>query len=412
MIVLLAVATLVALSHQCQEIRMIAEDGTVIVSRSMEFAVLPSALITEPAGTQHTMPDLPNCEVPFRFESKYHAFKVRWKNGDKWSKGDADGMNSAGLSFSELYFPEFAYFPEPREVRGKDCNNAVPNIRLGEYILATFENVQQIREAIDSDEFPMLYVEADFDIKHPVHYQFIDQTGDGMVLEYTKGRGRMTYNNTVGAFTNSPTYDWHMENLRNYPHLRSVNRKGYSYEFQGEEMFIPSAGSGSGLRGIDGDYTSVSRFVKAATMVRFAEKPKNRNEALVQSFHLMNAADIPRGLVQIPKQEKPGKDKKNKKEKSKKGKKQKKGKNNEDDREEEEEKQEFLSDSTSYIVVKSLEEGCIYYRAYVDISIRRICFDDMQKDVSRWVDMDGKWKNSFVDLNTDDMEVFEFDGEN
>ena len=36
MLVLLTIATLLALSEQCQEIRLIAEDGSVVVGRSME----------------------------------------------------------------------------------------------------------------------------------------------------------------------------------------------------------------------------------------------------------------------------------------------------------------------------------------------------------------------------------------
>ena len=393
MIWLLAVATLLVLSEQCQEIRLIAEDGAVVVGRSMEFAILDSYLLTEPEGSEHTMPLPPNCAEPFRFENKYHSFKVRWKlDSGVWSKGDADGMNSAGLSFAGLYFPQFSYFPDAEEVTGAQCDNAVPHVRLGEYVLATFGSVQEIIDAIENDEFPMVYSEEDFGITHPIHYQFIDTTGEGMVLEYTKD-GRRMFNNTVGAFTNSPTYDWHMENLRNYPHLQSVNREGYDYTFRGQDFDIPVAGSGSGLSGIPGDYTSVSRFVKAATLVRFAQKPKNRNEALWQSFHLMNAADIPRGIVQIP----VGKHSSGKK----------KSRQSEDD-----EPQEFMSDSTSYIVVKSLTEGCMYYRAYMDISIKRICFKNMRKDVTRWRPIESRWQNSYKDVNPKNMEVFEFDGVN
>ena len=71
MILLLIVATLVALTEQCQETKIIAEDGSVVIGRSMEFAIVETYLVTEPAGTQHVMPTLPNCEEPFRFESKY-----------------------------------------------------------------------------------------------------------------------------------------------------------------------------------------------------------------------------------------------------------------------------------------------------------------------------------------------------
>ena len=190
-----------------------------------------------------------------------------------------------------------------------------------------------------------------------------------------------------------------MENLRNYPHLQSDNRHSYDYRFKYEKFSIPVAGSGSGLSGMPGDYTAVSRFVKAATLLKLVQKPSNRNEALWQSFHLMNAADIPKGIITIPKSEKSDKSKKNKKDK--------KSKKNKA-----EEGYEADIDFTSYIVVKSLTEGCMYFRGYVDISIRRICFDDMRKDVTRWVPIEGKWKQSYQDVNVDGMDVFEFDEEN
>ena len=400
MILLLTVATLVALTEQCQETKIIAEDGSVVIGRSMEFAIVETYLVTEPAGTQHVMPTLPNCKEPFRFESKYHSLKVRWKQGeDNWSKGDYDGMNSEGLSFAILYFPEYGVFPEPEEVTGDQCNNAIPHIRLGEYILGTFASVQEIRDAIDSDEFPMLYMITDLaDIKHPIHYEFIDSTGEAMVLEYTKLFGRKTHNNTVGVFTNMPPFDWQMENLRNYPQLRDYNREGYKWEFKGEK-FMLNAGTGSGLMGMPGDYTSPSRFVKAATLLKSSDKPKNRNQALVQCFHLMNAADIPVGVVKIPTEETSGKKKKDKKNK----------KNKKDREEDEEEGPKWLEDATSVMVMKSLQEGCLYIRTYVDVSLRRICFDNMPMDGSKTKRLEGKWRNSFKNLETDDMVDFDFD---
>ena len=400
MLILLTVAALIAQSRQCQETRVIAEDGSVVIGRSMEFAIVESYLVTEPAGTQHVMPTLPNCEEPFRFESKYHSLKVRWKQDDGvWSKGDYDGMNSEGLSYAALYFPQFSHFPEAEEVSADQCGNAIPYIRLGEYALGTYASVKEIRDAIESGDFPMLYLIPDLGgIKHPVHYQFIDTSGDTMVLEYTKIFGRKTHNNTIGVFTNLPPFDWHMENLRNYPQLRDFNRVGYSWEFRGEEFMI-EASVGSGLAGIPGDYTSQSRFVKAATLLKISDKPRNRNEALVQCFHLMNAADIPLGVVKIPTEEDPGK-----KKKKKKNKKERKGRDAE-----EEESPKWLEDATSVMVMKSIHEGCLYIRTYVDVSLRRICFDDMPMDGSKTIRLEGKWKNSYRKIDTDAMVDFDFD---
>ena len=375
----------------------------------MEFAVIDSYLVTIPAETEHTMPNLPNCEEPFQYTSMYHSMGTRFKTDDGvWSKGNADGMNSAGLSFSGLYFPAFSHFPQPEEVGQEHCNNAVSHVRVGDYILSTFATVLEVREAIENGTFPLIYIEADLGYVHPIHYQVIDQTGEGMVLEYTK-EGMKTFKNTIGVFTNSPTYDWHMENLRNYPQLRSVNRKGYGYHFKDEEFFIPVAGSGSGLAGIPGDYTSVSRFIKAANMVQNVEKPMTKNQALVQTFHLMNAADIPVGIVQIPKGGEGGEENQSKSKKCKKGKKGKKCREENNDEEEEEKPQEFLSDATSYITVKSLSDGCLFLRAYDDLSINRLCFDNMPTDMTRWLPIEGKWKNSYKDINPSEMEEFNYD---
>lgn len=392
MLGLLSVATLVLLSDQCQEIRMIAEDGTVVVGRSLEFSVLDSFLLTFPKGTEHIMPKLPACETPFQFDSNFNTFTTRMRlDTGEWSNGDLGGMNEAGLSASTLYFPKFAYFPEPDTLGSEICD--IPHlsfVRLAEFVLATFGTVQEIRDAMTADMFPVVFSEKDMGLQHPVHFQFIDKSGDAMVLEYTEATGRKVFNNTVGVFTNSPPFDWHMENLRNYPQLENRNRKGFGYKFKGDEFFIPTAGSGSGFAGLPGDYTSVSRFVKAVALLKFAKKPSNRDEALAQTFHLMNAADVPKGIIEIPIEDHASEEKTGDSE-------EKKNRNN---------LPKIIYDATSFIVVKSLEEGCIYTRAYTNIAIERICFKEMKKDIVRYTALDGAWKKSYKVIKPSDMKEF------
>ncbi|NQY07563.1 MAG: linear amide C-N hydrolase [Flavobacteriaceae bacterium] len=50
------------------------------------------------------------------------------------------------------------------------------------------------------------------------------------------------YDNTVGAICNSPSYDWHLTNLRNYVKLSPNNRHGISLN---DEKFS-SLGEGTG----------------------------------------------------------------------------------------------------------------------------------------------------------------------
>ena len=129
---------------------------------------------------------------------------------------------------------------------------------------------------------------------------------------------------------------------------------------------------------------SSSRFVKAAALLKFAQRPQYKSDAVMQIFHLMNAADIPKGVIKVPFGDH---------KKSRQG-------------------QEYISDSTSYVVVKSLSDGCMYYHAYRDISVRRICFNNMPMDEMRSKPLERRWQNSYNDINTNNMEAFEFDSSN
>ena len=62
------------------------------------------------------------------------------------------------------------------------------------------------------------------------------------------------YDNVIGVLTNSPTYDWHLTNLRNYIGLTSVEAKPVDL------MGVPvvRTGNGTGLIGMPGDVTPPS----------------------------------------------------------------------------------------------------------------------------------------------------------
>lgn len=126
----------------------------------------------------------------------------------------------------------------------------------------------------------------------PTHYGVYDATGKGIVIEYTKN-GLKIFDNEVGVMTNSPTYDWHITNLRNYVGLSSLQVKPVKI---GDLTFAPT-GQGAGLRGIPGDFTPPSRFVRAAAMIYLADPVANAQEAIVLTSHILNTVDIPLGTI-------------------------------------------------------------------------------------------------------------------
>jgi choloylglycine hydrolase len=49
----------------------------------------------------------------------------------------------------------------------------------------------------------------------PLHYIIYDTKGKSLVIEYVKGKLNI-YDNPIGVLTNSPGFEWHLTNLRNY----------------------------------------------------------------------------------------------------------------------------------------------------------------------------------------------------
>ena len=97
-------------ARACTEIRVKAEDNSIVVGRTMEFMIsLASNIIVEPKGYPRTAALPPNCaghSTPLKWQ---HNHTIAYLNAFKLPIG-ADGMNSAGMSVGCLLFPGFATF--------------------------------------------------------------------------------------------------------------------------------------------------------------------------------------------------------------------------------------------------------------------------------------------------------------
>ena len=60
---------------------------------------------------------------------------------------------------------------------------------------------------------------------------------------------------------------------------------------------LAQLGQGSGLRGLPGDFTPPSRFVRAVAFTQSAIPSNTAAEAVLQAFHILNNFDIPYGAV-------------------------------------------------------------------------------------------------------------------
>ncbi|KAJ7333908.1 hypothetical protein OS493_016002 [Desmophyllum pertusum] len=348
-------------SKACTEIRVTAKDSSVIIGRSMEFMIdLMSDAIVEPKDYPHTAILPEKC-------AKINQQPLKWQNKHSLVYLDAlhlpvgsDGQNEAGLSVGALLFPGFSKY---QDVPLDKCGSSVSSLEFPVWILGNFKTVQELRKALKKDSFPLVWEQIlkkdDLEYSFELHYSIMDKSGDGIIIEFTD-QGRKVHENTIGIMTNSPPYDFHMLNLRNYVHL---SKYAHDPLVLGKDQFDPT-GQGSGLLGTPGDLTPPSRLVRAATLVHFADPVQTSQEAVNLVFHIMNSVDIPRGVAASH-------------------------------------DHEGMADYTSWVVAKDLTNKVLYFRVYEDLTIRAIHLDKVMPGKNSH----SKWENLLVDLWTSQMSL-------
>jgi choloylglycine hydrolase len=265
----------------CTDFQVRARDESVIIGRSMEFAIdLKSEIALFPRGITHTSVNEKGVKG-ISWTSRYAFLGV-----DAFGEQEAilDGMNEAGLSIEFLWFP------------GSKYQEAVPGrfiavTDLAPWILGSFSTVDEVKEEIAKVNVVGIYV-PQLRQAPGMHAAVHDARGNNIVIEFIDGK-TMIYDNPLGVMTNRPTFDWHLTNLRNYFSLKpediTSRRLG--------RIKLDSTGAGNGWLGLPGDWMPPSRFVKAAYLVHSAAPVRNAKEALNFAQHVMNTVDIPFGLV-------------------------------------------------------------------------------------------------------------------
>ena len=122
-----------------------------------------------------------------------------------------DGVNEAGLAAGLFYFPTTAGYPAYTPA---DAAKTIAPWQLGSWLLDNFASVDEVKANIGS----ILVAETvlkQWGFSPPVHAVVRDASGKSLVIEYVGGKLNL-YDDALGVITNSPAFDWHMTNLRNY----------------------------------------------------------------------------------------------------------------------------------------------------------------------------------------------------
>ncbi len=126
----------------------------------------------------------------------------------------------------------------------------------------------------------------------PFHFPIHDASGASIVIEPIDGKLKV-YDNPMGVLTNSPPFDWHLNNIRNYVKMSPVAADPLKI---GGKTFEPF-GQGSGLLGIPGDPTPPSRFIRALGYAASAKQQPDGPQTVRLVEHIMNNFDIPVGFI-------------------------------------------------------------------------------------------------------------------
>jgi choloylglycine hydrolase len=272
----------------CTGISLRSEDGGVIAARTVEWALgdaKHNQIVIFPRGKAFRA-QTPDGINGMSWEGKFGVVSV----GAYDQPHGPDGMNEKGLYVGMYYFPGYAdYAPYER-------NNADRSMSVGDFmqwLLSSFETVADVRANLEA-VLVVDVVDPRFGgVPLPFHWKIADPTGASIVVEMVNGGEIEIHDTYRGVIANSPTYDWHLTNLRNYINLST--QPAASLAVDGE--IVRPFGSGSGLVGLPGDFTPPSRFVRAAFLTATARPLATAEDAVFEAFRILDSFNIPAGIT-------------------------------------------------------------------------------------------------------------------
>lgn len=195
-----------------------------------------------------------------------------------------DGMNEKGLVCGGFYFSDFSQYAD-----SVTKDKSVGPLELCQLLLSSCADIDDVVKfiadnGIDVHNIPFLNV--------PLHWPVFDAAGNAAVIESVDGK-LIVKDNPVGSCTNSPNLEWHLENLSNYTHLQAAN---WPEKIFNDKFTAKVSWPGNGLSGMPGDFSSPSRFVRAAYLSNLVSSPESYEDGVTAIFHLLSTSDVPEGV--------------------------------------------------------------------------------------------------------------------
>ena len=267
----------------CTGLTLKTTDGNYVSGRTLEFGkeLLDFEIVAVPKNFRY-YGTIGNNEKGLEWTTKYKQVGFGIVDYDII----ADGINDQGLSCGMFYFPGYAKF---QKLTKDNKKNSLSAHELVSWILGNCATVEEVK-----DKLPKINVIGtelkELSCVPPLHFNVNDKHGHSIVIEYTNGKLTI-FDNPIGIITNSPSFDWHLTNLRNFVGLTPSSNA----QIDVNGLKLSPFGNGSGAFGLPGDFTPPSRFIRAAFFKLASIPSKNSFQAVCKIFHILNQFDIPEG---------------------------------------------------------------------------------------------------------------------
>ncbi len=274
--------TISAPAISCTGITLHATDGTTVSARTIDWAKAETnnIYIVVPRGQemQSLLPD--GSQNGVKFTTKYGYVAL----GAERPEFAIDGTNETGLNIGLFYFPDYGEYQKYDEAM-RDIT--LSDMQVVSWILGTFSNIDEIKANINNVRIVGVEPGAS-----TTHWRITEASGRVAVLEIVNGVPTF-HEDEIGTIANSPGFDWHHTNLNNYVNLKS----GTADPMQLGPDTLKSFSGGTGLLGLPGDFSSPSRFVRAAFFSNMTVQQPDGPNTINQAFHILNNFDVPFGTA-------------------------------------------------------------------------------------------------------------------
>ena len=196
-----------------------------------------------------------------------------------------DAANECGLCAAGLNFPNNAKYASP-----SGGSKDITSFELIPYILGQCDSVKEARKILNK----IRITDASFSAElppSPLHWMLSDRE-ENIVVEVRDGETKV-FDNPAGVLTNNPPFEYQLWNLNNYISLSS---KPPLNNFSNAIDLCPYS-YGMGAIGLPGDFSSVSRFVRAAFLRGNVDGDTENEYKTV--FRILDSVSQPKGCTLV-----------------------------------------------------------------------------------------------------------------